>query len=62
MEKKITKKSTYNKVIDGKLRFILPILLVVVAAGFIAYGVADGEMAAVFNKAINLCRECVGIG
>ncbi len=56
MEKKMTKKSTYNEVFDGKLRFVLPILLVVVAAGFIAYGVADGEMAAVFNKAINLCR------
>lgn len=62
MEKKITKKSTYNEVIDGKLRFVLPILLVVVAIGFIAYGVVDGEMAAVLGKAINLCRECVGIG
>lgn len=62
MEKKITKKSTYNEVIDGKLRFVLPILLVVVAAGFIALGVVDGEITAVFNKAINLCRECVGIG
>lgn len=62
MEKRITKKSTYNEVIDGKLRFVLPILLVVVAAGFIAYGIADGEITAVFNKAINLCRECVGIG
>lgn len=55
-------KSNYNDVIDGKLRFVLPAILVVIAALFIAYGVKDGEMAAVFNKAINLCRECVGIG
>ena len=55
-------KSPYNSVLDGKLRYIVPIAVFVVAAGFLVYGIFDGEMAAVFNKAINLCRECVGIG
>ena len=55
-------KSPYNSVLDGKLRYIVPIAVVVIAAGFFVYGIFDGEMAAVFNKAINLCRECVGIG
>ena len=55
-------KSPYNSVLDGKLRYIVQIAVFVIAAGFFVYGIFDGEMAAVFNKAINLCRECVGIG
>ena len=55
-------KSPYNSVLDGKLRYIVPIAVFGSAAGFFVYGIFDGEMAAVFNKAINLCRECVGIG
>lgn len=55
-------KKPYNKVLDGKLRYALPIFLMVVAAAFIVYGVFDEEINAVFNKAINLCRECTGIG
>ena len=58
----VTVKKPYNKVLDGKLRYALPILLMVVAAAFIVYGIFDKEIIAVFNKAINLCRECTGIG
>ncbi len=56
------KSSNAVSVLDGKLRYILPIGLAVVAACFIVYGIYDKEIEAVFNKAINLCRECVGIG
>ncbi len=62
MKKNSKTNSTYNHILDGKFRFVLPILLIVFAIGFIAYGIHDGEITAVFNKAINLCRECVGIG
>lgn len=62
MNKNNSKKTAYNSVLDGKLRYAVPIAVFVLAAGFFVYGIIDGEMAAVFNKAINLCRECVGIG
>ncbi|MDR3295717.1 MAG: thioredoxin [Clostridiales Family XIII bacterium] len=29
---------------------------------FVALGVANGEMQAVFRKAIRICLECIGIG
>ena len=55
-------KKPYNKLLDGRLRYALPVFLMVAAAAFIVYGIFDKEIIAVFNKAINLCRECVGIG
>ncbi|MBQ1685741.1 MAG: hypothetical protein II072_09560 [Clostridia bacterium] len=48
--------------LNTKLRYILPIALIVIAVGFIAYGVFDKEIYAVLSKATALCRECVGIG
>ncbi|MCH5279778.1 MAG: thioredoxin [Christensenellaceae bacterium] len=52
----------YSTLLDGKLRYIIPIALIVLAAAFIAYGVYDEEILTVFSKATALCRECVGIG
>lgn len=37
-------------------------LLLVVAAGFLIVGVNRGEVATVFNKAIHICMECIGLG
>ena len=53
------KKKTKNG--NKVLRYLIPIAVMLIAAGFIFYGTKNGEIEAVFNKAINLCRECVGI-
>lgn len=36
--------------------------LIVLGTGFIIMGVMRGEMQIVFQKAINICLECIGIG
>lgn len=46
----------------GALRYIVPAVIMAIGAGFLIYGIFDGEINAVFSKAIALCRECVGIG
>ncbi len=51
-----------KKLLDTKLRYILPIALMLIAVGFIVYGIFDKEIYAVLSKATALCRECVGIG
>ena len=37
-------------------------LLLLIAAGSIAAGVNRGETLLVFNKAVNICMECIGLG
>ncbi|MBQ4167685.1 MAG: thioredoxin [Clostridia bacterium] len=43
-------------------RYFVPVLLVLIGAGCIVYGVTDGEAGAVLRKAISICMECIGIG
>lgn len=60
-----TNKSTVKKncpLDRGALRYIVPAVIMAIGAGFLIYGIFDGEINAVFSKAIALCRECVGIG
>ena len=33
-----------------------------VAAVILIYGVSRGETAIIFNKAVNICLECIGLG
>lgn len=43
-------------------RLILQILIFAAAALMIAYGAGRGEVTIVFNKAVNVCLECIGLG
>lgn len=36
--------------------------LLLLAAGFIVYGVSRGEAEIVLQKAVNICLECIGLG
>lgn len=40
----------------------MTVVLLVLALGMIGFGLFRGEGAAVLQKGINLCLECVGIG
>lgn len=48
--------------IRKRSRAVYAFLLLLVAAGFIAVGVNRGETLLVFNKAVNICMECIGLG
>ena len=37
-------------------------VLLLIGVGCMAFGIWRGEMAVVFQKAINICLECIGIG
>ena len=41
---------------------ILNIGLIITSFVLILYGMLDKEVVTVFNKAINICLECIGIG
>ena len=41
---------------------VLPVLLLVLGAGFLVLGVLGGEVAVVLSRAANICLECIGIG
>ena len=43
-------------------RRALPVLLLALAAAFLALGVFRGEVAVVLSRAANICLECIGIG
>lgn len=42
--------------------FALRLLVLMLAVGFICFGLLRGEAGEVLRKASNLCMECIGIG
>lgn len=43
-------------------KLLLNIVFLVTSFVLILYGILDNEVVTVFNKAINICLECIGIG
>lgn len=43
-------------------KVFLQIMLIAIAAAFIFIGVHRGEAKMVFDKAVRICLECIGIG
>lgn len=43
-------------------RLTLPLLLIVVGAVLVCFGVMRGEASVVLTKATHICLECIGIG
>jgi hypothetical protein len=44
------------------LRYIIPVLLLLVGVAFVVLGAGEGEAGAVLRKAVAICMECIGIG
>lgn len=47
---------------DTKKRRAIQIVLLVLAAFMILYGISTGETAIVLRKAVSICFECIGLG
>ena len=43
-------------------RTLLQCTVLVISALMIAYGANRGELETVWNKAVNICLECIGLG
>ena len=51
-----------NSQFMAALIIMLAIVILIIAVVFIVIGVANGGAADVLQKAVNICRECIGIG
>ncbi|MDE7324562.1 MAG: thioredoxin [Lachnospiraceae bacterium] len=48
--------------LSNKKRAILQAAFLLASALMIAYGASRGEVETVWNKAVNICLECIGLG
>lgn len=61
MERK-NKEKSFSAKISERTAFFLGVGSLVLGATFMIFGIWRGEMAVVFEKAVNICMECIGIG
>lgn len=45
-----------------KNKLLWQVLIGLVAAAFLVIGISRGEVQFVFNKAVRVCLECIGLG
>ncbi|MDE6908924.1 MAG: thioredoxin [Lachnospiraceae bacterium] len=48
--------------LKNKKRALFQCAVLLVSALMIAHGVSRGELETVWNKAVNICLECIGLG
>lgn len=46
----------------GTILSLRGLLLVCIGIGMMIYGISRGEMNVVWEKAVRICMECIGIG
>lgn len=47
---------------DNKRKWVIRAMLIITSCAFVLYGAARGEIEIVWNKAVNICLECIGLG
>lgn len=47
---------------NNKKKRLGGIAVFMIACFFVIYGTVRGEVGVVFNKAVNICFECIGLG
>ncbi len=47
---------------NTRFRSIYTYILLVLAVAMCIYGALNGQAAAVWQKAVNICMECIGLG
>ena len=40
----------------------IPFIILIISILMIGIGISNGEMTMVFNKAVQVCFECIGVG
>lgn len=47
---------------ENRKKWLARIVVIAVSCVCIMYGIFRGEVQIVFNKAVNICLECIGLG
>ncbi len=47
---------------NNKKRLVLQMIILMIAFLMIVYGIYREEVSIIWNKAVNICLECIGLG